>query len=369
MEQCVAILTQILARQADNENQGVTIQKRIRNIVPFRGEPGTLVSFIGTIDGVVSEFGSRENEVYNIVYNEKITGAAKDFLAADFPVSWELCKQRLRSHFRPAKEWAVISKEITNIKVFTISQLVNKIQGIVNNVTECAAFSAESVEMANCLNSMLVVRIKELVAGSLAREISDLYSLESIRAVLYKYIGYDAYNLKKDRTSQNNYQHTHRQEKVNRFYNQRTDIVGGNIRRDDRQCYENQFGRRHNGVVLKDTEQVKTKCPRQFGQPDNARIRWTKIALNKEYDFLIGMDWLEKNVVSLDLMNQELVLKNDRKIPFVSKSMEEVILLLILMTTTTQAGLLTTSIDEQLGYLKLKVKTVQLSTRLTLFCM
>ncbi|CAD7078809.1 unnamed protein product [Hermetia illucens] len=446
MKQCVAILTQILARQADNENQGVTIQKRIRNIVPFRGEPGTLVSFIGTIDGVVSEFGGRENEVYNIVYNEKITGAAKDFLAADFPVSWELCKQRLRSHFRPAKEWAVISKEITNIKVFTISQLVDKIQGIVNNVTECAAFSTESVEMANCLNSMLVVRIKELVAGSLAREISDLYSLESIRAVLYKYIGYDAYNLKKDRTSQNNYQHTHRQEKVNRFYNQRTDIVGGNIRRNDRQCYENQFGRRHNvsvnvrsgqprfefrnrsgqegqdvgdrsrqqrveqnrsgqsravpmdidalsretnqlegeffyklasdkrkifvvltfgsddfcamidtgstisllnsskvpsslyekillgqtvksntiqGVVLKDTEQVKTKCPIQFGQPDNARIRWTKIALNKEYDFLIGMDWLEKNVVSLDLMNQELVLKNGRKIPFVSKSMEE----------------------------------------------
>ncbi|CAD7081746.1 unnamed protein product [Hermetia illucens] len=412
MEQCVAILTQILARQANNENQGITIQKRIRNIVPFRGEPGTLVSFIGTIDGVVSEFGGRENEVYNIVYNEKITGAAKDFLAADFPVSWELCKQRLRSHFRPAKEWAVISKEITNIKVFTISQLVDKIQGIVNNVTECAAFSAESVEMANCLNSMLVVRIKELVAGSLAREISDLYSLESIRAVLFKYIGYDAYNLKKDRTSQNNYRHTHRQEKVNRFYNQRTDIVGGNIRRDDRQCYENQFGRRHNGsvnvrsgqpsddfcamidtgstvsllnsskvpsslyekillgqsvkintiqgVVLKDTEQVKTKCPIQFGQPDNARIRWTKIALNKEYDFLIGMDWLEKNVVSLDLMNQELVLKNDRKIPFVSKSMEEVILLLILMTTTTQAGLLTTSIDEQLGYLKLKVKTVQI---------
>lgn len=30
------------------------------------------------------------------------------------------------------------------------------------------------------------------------------------------------------------------------------------------------------------------------------------------------------------------------------------------MTTTTQAGLLTTSIDEQLGYLKLKVKTVQI---------
>ncbi|CAD7081760.1 unnamed protein product [Hermetia illucens] len=259
MEQCVAILTQILARQADNENQGVTIQKRIHNIVPFRGEPGTLVSFTGTIDGVVSEFGGRENEVYNIVYNEKITGAAKDFLAADFPVSWELCKQRLRSHFRPAKEWAVISKEIANIKVFTLSQLVDKIQGIVNNVTECAAFSAESVEMANCLNSMLVVRIKELVAGSLAREISDLYSLESIRAVLYKYIGYDACNLKKDRTSQNNYQHTHRQEKVNRFYNQRTDIVGGNIRRNDRQCYENQFGRRHNKFIV-----IAIKIPKNY---------------------------------------------------------------------------------------------------------
>lgn len=44
------------------------------------------------------------------------------------------------------------------------------------------------------------------------------------------------------------------------------------------------------GLVNSETEQVKTKCPSQFGQPCNARMKWTKIALNKPYDFLIGMD-------------------------------------------------------------------------------
>lgn len=50
------------------------------------------------------------------------------------------------------------------------------------------------------------------------------------------------------------------------------------------------------GKVNKQTEGVKTHCPKEFNQPTNARIKWIKIKLEKNYDFLLGMDWIENNV-------------------------------------------------------------------------
>lgn len=44
------------------------------------------------------------------------------------------------------------------------------------------------------------------------------------------------------------------------------------------------------GIMKCNTEQVKTKCPSQIGQPCKVRRKWTKVAINKPYDFLIGMD-------------------------------------------------------------------------------
>lgn len=78
------------------------------------------------------------------------------------------------------------------------------------------------------------------------------------------------------------------------------------------------------GQVRKDTEYVKTKCPVEFRQPNNARMRWGKIDLDKPYDFLIGMDWIENNVKVIDMNNKEIVLKNEEKLPFLSKKIEEV---------------------------------------------
>lgn len=77
------------------------------------------------------------------------------------------------------------------------------------------------------------------------------------------------------------------------------------------------------GKVNRGTEYVKTHCPVEFQQPTNARMRWVKIFMDKPYHFLIGMDWIEKNVTSFDVEHREIILKNGTKIPFLSKTVQE----------------------------------------------
>ncbi|XP_055837492.1 putative uncharacterized protein DDB_G0282133 [Episyrphus balteatus] len=78
-----------------------------------------------------------------------------------------------------------------------------------------------------------------------------------------------------------------------------------------------------NGIV-NETAQVKTKCPIQFNQPCNARMKWTKVELNKPYDFLIGMDWIRNNAKTIDLKNEEVILVNGIHLPFLTTLLEEV---------------------------------------------
>lgn len=72
------------------------------------------------------------------------------------------------------------------------------------------------------------------------------------------------------------------------------------------------------------TSQVKTKCPDQFNQPCNARMKFAKIELDKPYDFLIGMDWIKSNAKSIDIINEEIILRNDIHLPFLNILHEDV---------------------------------------------
>lgn len=73
------------------------------------------------------------------------------------------------------------------------------------------------------------------------------------------------------------------------------------------------------GKVQKKNQYVKTKCPDEFKQEINARIRWVQMNLEKPYGFLLGMDWIDKNVRLIDIHNEEIVLNNKERIPFLNK--------------------------------------------------
>lgn len=74
------------------------------------------------------------------------------------------------------------------------------------------------------------------------------------------------------------------------------------------------------GKVTKNTKNLNTKCPDEFQQPI---MKWIKIDLEKPYDFLLGMDWIEENGETINMEKQEIHLNNSVTLPFFSKTIHE----------------------------------------------
>lgn len=197
IERCLMALTEIVANQ-NQQSLRATIARELKYLPTFTGEAGTLPSFIESVERTLNNYPVQAIEVYNIIYQEKIGGSAKNFLGADIPATWEECKMKLKIHYRPTRDQRSIIQEISTLKVNTISELLNKIQNIINYITEYAAFSSNQVEVITSLSCMLVLKIKEIAAGALAAELFDKFELSAIRPILYKYIGQDRYNLNTD---------------------------------------------------------------------------------------------------------------------------------------------------------------------------
>lgn len=201
IEQCVTLLTQIANRQGVQDWR-TNINKRVKYLNPFSGEAGTLPSFIEGVEQILSEYTGHANEVFPVIYTSKITGTAKNFLNTEPPTDWQTCKERLKIHYRPRKNQLNIMQDICNIKVISIIQLLDKIQSVIDGVSECAAFNENSAEIKSSLYSILILKIKEITAGALAAEINNLYSLSAVRSILHKYVGQDKYNLHIDTSYQ-----------------------------------------------------------------------------------------------------------------------------------------------------------------------
>ncbi len=72
---------------------------------------------------------------------------------------------------------------------------------------------------------------------------------------------------------------------------------------------------------------VKTEVPKEFQYPQNMRAKWVALPLDKSYDFLLGMDFIQRNVKNIDNVKKTLKLINDVEIPFHSKFPEEICVL------------------------------------------
>lgn len=196
MEQCLAVLTDILSRQTQQPSLRSRIEKELRFLPAFEGKDGTLPAFITSVDRVLEEYGHQAPQAYAVIYNEKILGAAKNYLQAVPPTTWEECKAKLKLQYRPTKDQGLIMKEISMLKVSSILELSDRIRIFVNDIAECAIFSEFQNFILNNLSSVLILKIKEITAGALAAELVNKFTLEEIRVIINKYIGQDQYNLK-----------------------------------------------------------------------------------------------------------------------------------------------------------------------------
>lgn len=132
--------------------------------------------------------------------------------------------------------------EINTLRVSTILELTNKVRNIVNDISECAIFSDFQNHIVNQLGSVLVLKIKELTAGSLAAELHNKFTVGEVRESLNTYVNQDQFNLKYPKSYNSSYRSntSNVQNQIQRqnFYNNN----GLNSNNNTGQ-YRNQFNR------------------------------------------------------------------------------------------------------------------------------
>lgn len=194
MEQCMLALTSM----ANNSqtSQRTRIEREIQYLSPFDGEPGTLPAFMGAVDRILAEHPANQAEVYNIIFNNKIRGAARNVLGVNQPANWETCKVHLKQHYKASKNQLQLTKEINNIQVSSIEDLEIKVKKIVEDITEFAAFEDNGDTMLEIFSGMLVQIIKGVAAGAFAFAIMRKTNLREIRAIINEFVGQDEGNLK-----------------------------------------------------------------------------------------------------------------------------------------------------------------------------
>lgn len=202
IEECLAALTQIITQNQGTGGFRSRIEAEIRYIPIFDGAHGTLTSFKDAVDRVLLDHSTEKIEVFKIIYNLKIQGAAKNILAVEPPENWEQCKKQLQSHFRPSRDQFQITRDINELKVRSIFELDSKITQLIEDLTELAAHSDNKNTITTIFSSMLIQKIKELTVGALSYAISNIYCLTEIRNIVRNFIGQDEYNLKMNNITQ-----------------------------------------------------------------------------------------------------------------------------------------------------------------------
>lgn len=204
IEQCIVALTQLLVQNNRPSNQRQRIQKDIQYLPVFNGDRGTLPSFIDSVTAALNDHPEDEAAVFQIIFNEKIQGSAKNLLKVNPPANWTECQQLLKRHYKSSKDQMTITREISSLRVSSIKDLENKLRILVNDITEFAAFNENGVVMVEIFSGMLLQRIKELVSGSLAYAIISKLRLSEVREIINQFVGQDQNNLNLNLILKNN---------------------------------------------------------------------------------------------------------------------------------------------------------------------
>lgn len=153
----------MLSRQNNIETDRSRFIKTIRYMESFSGKPGTLPSFITTVERILEENKHRADFAFRIIY-EKITAEPKNYLQSVKITSQEDCKSRLKLQYKPRKDQSTIIRHINQLQVRSISELDYKISDIVIDNSECAMFSDYQDQVTNNLGSLLEIKVKEIAA-------------------------------------------------------------------------------------------------------------------------------------------------------------------------------------------------------------
>lgn len=193
-----------IANNSQKPSRASIILREIAYIKEFDGDKNQLTQFIDTVGTHLSDITdvNTKREIWTGIYNNKITGRAKELLLNNNPTGWEEAKNLLKQYFRPACSYKEISRKISCIKVSSIYDLNFKIESLVKEINSFSTYEKDQKETKNTFYTLLINRIKQIVAGNLSREIKDMHDLHQIKEILYSYVGYDNQNLDREFTIQ-----------------------------------------------------------------------------------------------------------------------------------------------------------------------
>lgn len=190
LEQLTNAVHQLQAREAarlDRER----VLREVAHMSTYTGKGEvTINSFLKNVEYYLKDFTSEETKKFIIrtIYNEKIQGEAKEIIInIPDPENWETIKKQLKLRYRPDVEPADIYRNIHNIKISTVSELLLEVQRIKFKSDELINFykGDNAIDLSN-VDSLLVNMLKEICQGTLLEKIYEEKEIDTIFEIMLK---------------------------------------------------------------------------------------------------------------------------------------------------------------------------------------
>lgn len=199
-ERLTAVLEEVVALQTASRQ--MPPHKEIAYIPEFCGEPQKLTQFLSIVEThMEATAAERKPLIWTNIRNLRIGGKAKELILNNNVTTWEATKQLFTQHFRPIINLKEIIRRINGLKVSSILELCHRLENLVSEINSYAVYEADRNSVKNMLYQTLLVKIKELATGSLARDLKSIFDIHQTKEILFTYIGFD------DNLEHRNYQH------------------------------------------------------------------------------------------------------------------------------------------------------------------
>lgn len=212
-----AAIEALAAASRPQQSRATTLLKEISYIKEFDGNRSHLTQFLNVVSNHLDaiEEDAQKQELWQLIFNCKVTGKAKELLLNNPHENWQQAKELLKQHFRPSANYKDIARKISGLRVSSIFDLNCKIENIIQDINTFATYETNCRETKESFYILLVNQIKQIVTGNLSREIKDLFDIHKIKEILYSYVGYDHHNLDKDFLTNDRRQNPHPKHRIN----------------------------------------------------------------------------------------------------------------------------------------------------------
>lgn len=183
-----AVLNTLVRVQANIISNPASVRERtiteVKHLTPFNGKNIQVTAFIQAVEYYLNrlEEGPIKKLAVATIFLEKIQGEAKlAVLNINDIEDWQLIKAKLRQQYKPEYMPEELYYKISNIKVHSVSELLEKIYTYKNKAEELRIYykDTEHIELTG-IESLLVNTVKRITQGTLAYAIKKKNTFQEI---------------------------------------------------------------------------------------------------------------------------------------------------------------------------------------------